>query len=91
MMILRNHGTLTVGATVGEMFARMYKLEQACKFQILAMSGGAELNYPPQEVIDHAGRQGAEIMAKGGRAAGGSLMWAALLRKLDRENPGYAV
>ena len=27
-LILRNHGTLTVGATIGEMFHRMYRLER---------------------------------------------------------------
>jgi len=32
-----------------------------------------------------------ELTAKGGRSAGGTLMWEALLRKLDREDPGYAV
>jgi ribulose-5-phosphate 4-epimerase/fuculose-1-phosphate aldolase len=90
MLILRNHGTLTVGSTVGEMFARMYRLETACKFQILAMSGDAKLRRLPQEVIDHTAQQGAEIMSKGGRAAGGRLMWEALLRKLDREQPMYA-
>jgi ribulose-5-phosphate 4-epimerase/fuculose-1-phosphate aldolase len=30
-MILRNHGTLTVGATVAEAFLRMYFLERACE------------------------------------------------------------
>jgi hypothetical protein len=29
-------------------------------------------------------------MSKGGRHAGGRLMWEALLRKLDREQPTYA-
>jgi ribulose-5-phosphate 4-epimerase/fuculose-1-phosphate aldolase len=91
MLILRNHGTLTVGATVGEMFARMYRLERACKFQITAMTGGAQLNRIPQEIIDHTLEQGKQIYSKGGRGEGGNLMWAALLRKLDRENPGYAV
>ncbi|MGZ5140546.1 MAG: class II aldolase/adducin family protein, partial [Burkholderiales bacterium] len=90
MLILRNHGTLTVGSTVGEMFARMYRLETACKFQILAMSGDAKLRRLPQEVIDHTAQQGAEIVSKGGRGAGGRLMWEALLRKLDREQPTYA-
>ena len=90
MLILRNHGTLTVGATVGEMFARMYRLERACKFQITAMTGGAELNRIPDEIVRHTLTQGQEIYSQGGRGAGGSLMWAALLRKLDRESPGYA-
>ncbi len=90
IMILRNHGTLSVGATVGEMFARMYRIERACKFQIAATSGGAELNRLPQEVIDYTIEQSKALYARGGRAEGGRLQWAALLRKLDRENPGYA-
>ena len=90
MLILRNHGTLTVGGSCGEMFARMYRLETACKFQILAMSGDAKLRYLPQEVIDHTTQQGIELSASGGRHHGGRLMWDALLRKLDREQPDYA-
>lgn len=91
MLILRNHGTLTVGETIGEMFARMYRLERACKFQITATSGGAELNRIPQEIVDHALDQGKQIYSRGGRGEGGKLMWAALMRKLDRADPGYAV
>ncbi|MEO8442266.1 MAG: class II aldolase/adducin family protein [Betaproteobacteria bacterium] len=90
MLILRNHGTLTVGATIGEMFHRMYRLERACKFQIHAMTGGAELNQLPSEVINHAIAQGPEIYSKGGQAEGGKLVWAAMVRKLDRVDPGYA-
>lgn len=91
MLILRNHGTLTVGADVGEMFHRMYRLERACRFQILATSGGAEINALPQEIIDHALDQGRQIYSKGGQSEGGKLVWAALKRKLDRVDPGYAV
>src|SRR3712207_7161404 len=48
-MLLRNHGTLTVGETVGEAFVRMYFLERACEAQILALSAGeGKLNNPPQ-------------------------------------------
>ena len=90
MLILRNHGTLTVGSSVGEMFARMFRLERACKFQITAMTGGAELNRIPNEIINHTLDQGGIIYGKGGRGAGGKLMWEALKRKLDREAPGYA-
>ncbi len=90
MLILRNHGTLTVGASVGEMFARMYRLERACKMQITAMTGSAELNRLPDEVIRHTVQQGQEIYGSGGRGEGGRLMWSALLRRLDREAPGYA-
>lgn len=89
VMILRNHGTLTVGATVGEAFARMYRIERACRFQLAALTGGAEPNAIPKEVADHTIRQGRDIN-RTGRGAGGKLMWAALKRKLDREDPAYA-
>ena len=88
MMLLRNHGTLTVGATVGEAFARMNRLERACRFQIAALSGGAEPNPIPQEIIDYTSQQGKQLAATG-RGAGGKLLWNALRRKLDREDPGY--
>src|SRR6266550_9274698 len=42
-LILRNHGLLTVGRTAAEAFLAMFLLERACKIQILAQSGGAEL------------------------------------------------
>jgi len=88
MLILRNHGTLTVGATVGEAFARMNRIERACKFQLAALTGGAEPNRIPKEVVDYTAEQG-HMLSKTGRGAGGKLLWSALLRKLDREDPGY--
>lgn len=88
MLILRNHGTLTVGATVGEAFARMNRIERACRFQLAALTGGAELNPIPQEIVDYTAQQSREL-GKSGRAAGGKLLWAALHRKLDREYPSY--
>ena len=89
MLILRNHGTLTLGETVGEAFARMNRLERACRLQILALSGGAEPNPVADSVVEHAMGQGPQIYGKGGQSAGGALVWSAMLRKLDRENPGY--
>ena len=88
MLILRNHGTLTVGATVGEAFARMNRIERACKFQLAALAGGAEPNPIAQEIVDYTARQGRDLSATG-RSAGGKLLWAALKRKLDREDPEY--
>lgn len=88
MLILRNHGTLTVGATVGEAFARMNRIERACRYQLAAMAGGAELNPIPNEIVEYTKQQGYEL-SKTGRAAGGKLLWSALVRKLDREDPGY--
>src|SRR3954467_2885385 len=58
-MLLRNHGTLAVGETVGEAFVRIYILERACQAQILALSAGAaNLNNPPQGAPEVTARQG---------------------------------
>jgi ribulose-5-phosphate 4-epimerase/fuculose-1-phosphate aldolase len=89
VMLLRNHGTLTIGATVGEAFARMYRIERACRFQIAALTGGAEPYPIAREVAEYTIHQGRQIN-RSGRGAGGKLMWSALKRKLDREDPGYA-
>ncbi len=86
-MLLRNHGTLTVGETIGEAFVKMYFLERACQAQILALSAGAgQLNNPPQgapEVTAEQGKIGLKMVA-------GALAWPGLLRKAYRLDPGFA-
>jgi len=49
-MILRNHGLLVAGRSIPEAFNLIYYLERACQAQVAAMSGGAELVFPPEEV-----------------------------------------
>jgi ribulose-5-phosphate 4-epimerase/fuculose-1-phosphate aldolase len=86
-MLLRNHGTLTVGETVGEAFVRMYFLERACQAQIYALSAGeSSLNNPPQGAPEVAAQQG----KVGLKLAAGALAWPALLRKAYRLDPGFA-
>ena len=86
-MLLRNHGTLAVGASVGEAFIRLYFLERACEAQILALSAGeGHLNNPPQgspEVTAQQGKIGLKLAA-------GMLAWPALLRKAYRLDPSFA-
>jgi ribulose-5-phosphate 4-epimerase/fuculose-1-phosphate aldolase len=89
IMILRNHGTLTVGTTVAEAFHRMHRLERACKLQILAEAGGAEIDDLSADLIRQGEMQGKQIYSAGGQSAGGRLVWEALVRKLQRDNPGY--
>jgi ribulose-5-phosphate 4-epimerase/fuculose-1-phosphate aldolase len=86
-MILRNHGTLTVGESVPQAFLRMYFLERACEAQVLMLSAGREnLNNPNQGVAEKVEGQSS---ATGMRMLADGLAWPALLRKLDRVNPGY--
>lgn len=77
-LILRNHGLLTVGKTVGEAFARMYNLEQACRIQLAAMATGRPLRMPTAAVMERTVRQYA---ADPDGAA--ELEWAALRRLAD--------
>ena len=49
-MILRNHGLLTAGETIARAFHEIYFLERACQAQVKALSGGAEVHYPAEEV-----------------------------------------
>ncbi len=85
VMILRNHGTLTVGETVADAFIRMYFLERACEAQVLALRGGAEINRPPEGTPEKTAEQAAAGLTYIGRA----LAWPALLRKLDRVDPSF--
>lgn len=85
-MILRNHGTLAVGPTIGECFVRLYFLERACQAQIMALSAGNSINNPPQGALEVAAQQGTVGIA----VAAKLLAWPALKRKAQRLDPGFA-
>jgi ribulose-5-phosphate 4-epimerase/fuculose-1-phosphate aldolase len=84
--MLRNHGLLTVGGLVAEAFLRMYVFEATCMIQLRAQAGGSDLIMVDPRIIAGAAQQQAQVT----RGLGSSLVWPALLRKLDRDNPGYA-
>lgn len=84
LLMLRNHGTLSVGATAADAFVGIYFLERACAQQVAALSGGAEHVLIAPEASQH---ETAET-AKGLPMVAG-LSWPGLLRKLNRHNPGY--
>lgn len=84
-LMLRNHGLLTVGTSVAEAFLGMYIFEATCMIQVRAQSGGGELVHIPQPILDMAPAQITQVTL----GMGGALAWPALLRKLDRVNPGY--
>ena len=85
-MILRNHGTLAVGKTIGDCFVRLYFLERACQAQVMALSGGEDLNLPPQGSPEITAQQG----AMGLTVAANLLAWPALKRKAYRLDPSFA-
>ncbi len=84
-LMLRNHGLLTVGRSVGEAFVAMYMFETTCTMQVRALAGGVPVRRIPDAIVDTA-KQSWNAVTRGD---GGALAWPGLLRKLDRENPGY--
>ncbi|XOV78697.1 MAG: class II aldolase/adducin family protein [Aestuariibacter sp.] len=88
IMLLRNHGTLTVGETVAEAFMRTYFIERACEMQIATLSSSSGEYYATPEVIqDKVGMQGRD--EKIAKQAANLLAWPALLRRLDRLEESY--
>ncbi len=84
-LILRNHGLLTVGATIPDAFLMMYALETACQTQIMAQSSGAVLNQVAAPIVAGIRAQAEQVT----RGLGGQLAWPGLLRKLDRRDPSF--
>jgi ribulose-5-phosphate 4-epimerase/fuculose-1-phosphate aldolase len=91
VMILRNHGLLTVGKTPGQAFLRMFYLERACQIQVDALAGGAPLVTPPPEVCERTARQfeGDHTEDDYGLDTTPDLAWAAMLRLVERVAPDY--
>eukprot|EP00746_Dinoflagellata_sp_MGD_P150752 gnl/MRDRNA2_/MRDRNA2_82546_c0_seq4.p1 gnl/MRDRNA2_/MRDRNA2_82546_c0~~gnl/MRDRNA2_/MRDRNA2_82546_c0_seq4.p1 ORF type:complete len:304 (-),score=58.67 gnl/MRDRNA2_/MRDRNA2_82546_c0_seq4:388-1299(-) len=56
-LIMRNHGAITLGKSVAEAFVLMYYLNRTCATQLAVLSTGAEINYPPEEVVAYAAQQ----------------------------------
>jgi ribulose-5-phosphate 4-epimerase/fuculose-1-phosphate aldolase len=88
LLMLRNHGTLTVGPNCALAFLRMYFLENACKTQIFAQAAGGEehLHEETQDMADLVAKQAAGAFTPG---SGDNLVWPGLMRKLKRTNPGF--
>ena len=85
-LMLRNHGLLTLGATVADAFLNMYLFETVCTIQVRAMAGGSELVHVDPRIIAGAQAQAKQVTRGVG---GGALNWPGLLRRLDRADPSY--
>lgn len=91
-MILRNHGLLVGGRSIAMAFTTLYRLEQACQLQIMAMSCGTPLRHPSAEAI--AKTSAHETLRRHGSAENGPTRaslhgWESLKRRLDRIDPSY--
>jgi ribulose-5-phosphate 4-epimerase/fuculose-1-phosphate aldolase len=85
LLILRNHGTLTIGETVAAAYTRMFILERSCTIQMRVLATGRPVYPAAPEAAARTAAIGAGI---GGRDS--DMVWAACRRKLDRLVPDYA-
>lgn len=84
-MLLRNHGLLTCAQSIADAFLFMYLLQRSCEIQIQAQSTGQPMITIPEAILTGIRSQAKQVT----RSAGGALAWPGILRKLDRDNPGY--
>jgi ribulose-5-phosphate 4-epimerase/fuculose-1-phosphate aldolase len=91
VMLLRNHGLLTAGKTIGDAFAEFYHLDLACQIQLQAQASGARLVYPSPQVIEATQR----LREKGTRgekdrvSEQNQILWAAMVRWMLDIDPGF--
>jgi ribulose-5-phosphate 4-epimerase/fuculose-1-phosphate aldolase len=81
-LILRNHGLLTCGPSVGEAFNHLYWLEQACRAQVDALALGPDLLVASDDVAERT----AYLYDPTTRRPHGVLEWPAMLRQLEAES-----
>lgn len=85
-LILRNHGTVTVGRSIAEAFGRLHVLETACAIQTAAAAGGGTMTPVERGVVTSVGQMGASYLASGVLDDA----WSSMVAALDREEPEYA-
>jgi ribulose-5-phosphate 4-epimerase/fuculose-1-phosphate aldolase len=84
-LMLRNHGLLTVADNVPDAFLAMYTFEATCMIQVRAMAAGCDLIPVDPRIIAGVKEKVRQVTG----SLGGKLAWPALLRKLDRIDPGF--
>ena len=85
VMLLRNHGPLAIGRTVAEAFNNAYRLERACRTQLMAQNGNDEIMIPEKEILEKTARMYRPEV----RRPMGVLEWPAMRRLADRIDPSY--
>ena len=89
VLILRNHGLLSVGRTVGEAFMWMARAERACRMQLAVQQSGAETEPIPEAIQSRTIAQNRRNNSAQGYRPIGQKEWPALRRRLDRIDPSY--
>jgi len=87
IMIMQNHGLLTVGRNVAEAFYYLYTVESACKVQVDVLASGTEIVTPATEIVDELAREGKARASETPDHV--NMAWGAVLRLLEDKDPSY--
>jgi ribulose-5-phosphate 4-epimerase/fuculose-1-phosphate aldolase len=82
VLVMRNHGFLSVGQTAGEAFMNMYYMIRMCEVAVQAESSGLELDPASPELWKMSCKQYEAFTP-------GKYEWPALKRRADRADPSY--
>ena len=85
-LLLRNHGTVTVGRSVAEAYGRLHVLECACAIQVAAQSSSQPISGVERQIIRSVGEMGNAYLASGVLDDA----WSNIMEYLDRVEPDYA-
>jgi ribulose-5-phosphate 4-epimerase/fuculose-1-phosphate aldolase len=85
ILLSRNHGVTTIGPTVADAFHDLHYMERICAKQYRVAVSGKTPSIIPQEVLDRTHNHD----VGGYRAEAAKLLFDALKRQLDREQPDY--
>ena len=85
LLILRNHGLLSIGETVAQAFARLWTLNRACEIQLATATLGAARTIDD----DIAARCTRDSLQFDPRHGAGDDVLNALLRQVERIDPSY--
>lgn len=88
ILVLRNHGLLVCGRTVGEAFKRMYNLERSCQAQLAVLATGRPLSLPGTALAAHTAQQYVDWESHHA-GADADPEWGAYLRMLARCYPDF--
>ena len=90
VLVLRNHGLLTVGSTAGEAFMWMYRAERACRMQLAYQQAGVPVTEVPLDIQRVTIERNRFNNSDKGFRTIGKIEWPGLLRQMDRIDPSYS-
>ena len=82
VLIMRNHGLLTVGKTAGEAFMNMYYAIRMCEVAVQAQGSGLKLDHGAKSLWKKSVKQYKAFSP-------GMYEWEALKRRCDKSDPSY--